>query len=61
MSSNLEEVTVQCSFKVILALRTEGYHMFKQENFANTYTFRVTDSNQFMNSFLKITDRDRAL
>ena len=56
MSSNLEEITVQCNFEVVLELREHGYHMFKQENFANTWTFRVTDSNQFMDKFLKITN-----
>ena len=56
MSSNLEEVTVQCNFKVVLELKDEGYHMFKAEKFANTWTFRVTNSNQFMDKFLKISN-----
>ena len=54
--SNLEEITVQCNFKVVLALRENGYQMFKAESFANTWTFRVTDANQFMQCFLKITN-----
>ena len=42
MSSNLEEVTVQCNFKVVLELKEEGYHMFKAE--------------KFMDKFLKISN-----
>ena len=56
MLSNLEEVTVQCDFNVVLKLNEYGYNMFKSEKFANTWTFRVTDTNQFMDKFLKISN-----
>ena len=57
--SHLEEVVVQCSPKVIAALREQGYHIVKRNSDVyDTWIFRVTDYNQFYDKFINLQNKD---
>jgi hypothetical protein len=54
-SKGLEEVTVECSAKVVSLLKVEGYSMARQDS-PNVYTFRVTNYNQFYDKFINLAN-----
>ena len=54
----LQEVVVQCSNWTIRELKTEGYTIVRSLGTTpETWEFRVTDRNQFLDRFLNITNR----
>lgn len=56
--SHLEEVVVQCSTKVVAALREEGYYIVKRNSDGyDTWAYRVTDYNQFYDKFINLSNK----
>ena len=55
---SLKEVVVQCSNWTIRELKNEGYTIVRSlGTMPQTWEFRVTDRNQFLDRFLTITNR----